>query len=183
MSERLIYVMGPSGAGKDSLLGFARSRIADDGIVFAHRYITRPDGGGENHVALTEAEFDMRSRLGLFAMQWRSHALHYGIGVEIDQWLSLDCTVVVNGSRAYVRHALERYPQMTVVHVTAPLHVLAARLAARGRETKEDIAARLARAAPFVLPPDARLETIDNAGRLDDAGHTFIGVVRQVAAA
>ncbi|PXW22504.1 phosphonate metabolism protein/1,5-bisphosphokinase (PRPP-forming) PhnN [Paraburkholderia caballeronis] len=181
MSERLIYVMGPSGVGKDSLLGYARGRVADDGVVFAHRYITRPEGGGENHVALTDAEFDARSRCGLFALQWRSHMLRYGIGIEIDPWLALGCTVVVNGSRAYVGDALARYPRMTVVHVTAPPHVLAARLAARARETRDEIAARLARSAPFVLPDGASLVTVENGGKLDDAGGAFVDVVRRIA--
>jgi ribose 1,5-bisphosphokinase len=182
MKAKLIYVMGPSGAGKDSLLGFARTRLATDGVVFAHRYITRPDGGGENHIALTEAEFELRSRHGLFALQWRSHALRYGIGVEIDQWLALGCTVVVNGSRAYAAEALARYPQMTFVHVEASSEVLAARLASRGRETPEQIAARLARQAPFEVPAGASVERIDNSGRLEDAGDAFVDIVCRVAA-
>lgn len=181
MSARLIYVMGASGVGKDSLLGYARSRVARDCVVFAHRYITRPEGGGENHISLTDVEFDARSGKRLFAMQWRSHMLRYGVGIEIDQWLEHGCTVVVNGSRAYVGEALERYPAMTVVHVTAPPHVLAARLAARARETREEIAARLARSAPFVLPAGVSLVTVENGGKLDDAGDAFIDAVRRVA--
>ncbi|MBV8262011.1 MAG: phosphonate metabolism protein/1,5-bisphosphokinase (PRPP-forming) PhnN, partial [Paraburkholderia sp.] len=108
MKGGLIYVMGPSGAGKDTLLRYARGRLARESVVFAHRYITREDsggGGGENHIALTEAEFETRSQRGLFALQWRSHALRYGVGVEIDQWMALGCTVVVNGSRAYAGEA------------------------------------------------------------------------------
>lgn len=182
MKTKLIYVMGPSGAGKDSLLGFARARLATQGVVFAHRYITRPDGGGENHIALTEPEFEARSRQGLFALQWRSHALRYGIGVEIDQWLGLGCTVVVNGSRAYVSEALARYPQMTLVHVDAAHAVLAARLASRGRETAAQIAERLARQAPFEVPPGASLTRIDNSSRLEDAGAAFVEAVLRVAA-
>ncbi|WP_213301151.1 phosphonate metabolism protein/1,5-bisphosphokinase (PRPP-forming) PhnN [Paraburkholderia sacchari] len=182
-TSRLIYVMGPSGAGKDSLLGFARSRLASGGVLFAHRYITREVDGGENHIALTDAEFEARSRLGLFALQWRSHALRYGIGVEIDQWLALGCTVVLNGSRAYVNEALARYPQMTLVHVNAAQHVLAARLASRARETREQIAARLARRASFEVPAGASLTHIDNSGRLEDAGLAFVEAVQRVAAA
>ena len=181
MSARLIYVMGASGVGKDSLLGYARSRVSHGGVVFAHRYITRPEGAGENHIALTDAEFEARSQKGLFAMQWRSHTLRYGVGIEIDQWLQRGCTVVANGSRAYVGEALERYPAMTVVHVTAPLHVLAARLAARARETREEIAARLARSAPFVLPASVSLVTVENGGKLDDAGNTFVEAVLEIA--
>ena len=51
--------MGPSGAGKDSILDRARVlTLPGTPVVFAHRYITRPAGsGGENHVALSAAEF------------------------------------------------------------------------------------------------------------------------------
>jgi ribose 1,5-bisphosphokinase len=69
----LIYVMGPSGSGKDSLLGYARERVRDLPVAFAHRYITRPvSAGGENHVALTRPEFRIRQRAGLFALDWES---------------------------------------------------------------------------------------------------------------
>lgn len=182
MKAKLIYVMGPSGAGKDSLLGFARTRLASHDVVFAHRYITRADGGGENHIALTESEFDVRSRRGLFALQWRSHALRYGIGVEIDMWLARGCTVVLNGSRAYSGEALARYPQMTFVHVDAAPEVLAARLASRGRETPAQIEARLAREAPFEIPAGAGFARIDNSGSLEDAGEAFVDIVRRVQA-
>ena len=167
MKGGLIYVMGPSGAGKDTLLRYARARLAGESVVFAHRYITREDSGGENHVALTEPEFEARSQRGLFALQWRSHALRYGVGVEIDQWMALGCTVVVNGSRAYAAQAFERYARTTLVHIEAAQHVLAARLARR---------------APFEVPPGAAFSRIDNSGHLEEAGEAFVEVVRRVAA-
>jgi len=182
MKGGLIYVMGPSGAGKDTLLRYARGRLAGESVVFAHRYITREDSGGENHIALTESEFEARSHRGLFALQWRSHALRYGVGVEIDQWMALGCTVVVNGSREYAGEALERYPHMTLVHIEAAQHVLAARLASRARETPEQVAARLARRAPFTVPPGAALLRIDNSGHLEEAGEAFVEIVRRFAA-
>ena len=182
MKGGLIYVMGPSGAGKDTLLRYARARLAGESVVFAHRYITREDSGGENHVALTEPEFEARSQRGLFALQWRSHALRYGVGVEIGQWMALGCTVVVNGSRAYAAQAFERYARTTLVHIEAAQHVLAARLASRARETPEQVAARLARRAPFEVPPGAAFSRIDNSGHLEEAGEAFVEVVRRVAA-
>jgi ribose 1,5-bisphosphokinase len=181
MKGRLIYVVGPSGAGKDSLLHFAREHVAGTSVVFAHRYITRETGHNENHIALTREEFDARSARGLFALEWSSHELHYGIGIEIDAWLARGCTVVVNGSRAYLSRALKRYQHLEVVHVHAAPDILAARLSARGRETREQVEARLARQAPFALPDGAHLTHIDNSGLLEEAGLAFVNVLKGFA--
>jgi ribose 1,5-bisphosphokinase len=178
MSARLVYVMGPSGAGKDSLLSYARSALAGEPIVFAHRYITRAAGAGENHVALSADEFAGRSKLGLFALEWASHELRYGIGIELDAWLARGCAVVVNGSRQHLRATLARYPLAQIVHVDAAPHVLAARLGARARESAEQIAARLARRAPFQVPDGVRMTTIDNSGALETAGRAFVDLLR-----
>ncbi|HEV7393167.1 MAG TPA: phosphonate metabolism protein/1,5-bisphosphokinase (PRPP-forming) PhnN, partial [Burkholderiales bacterium] len=77
MQGRLFYVVGASGVGKDSLMQYARDTLHDEhAVLFAHRYITRMAGaGGENHVALTVPEFEIRKRHGLFAMSWQSHDL------------------------------------------------------------------------------------------------------------
>ncbi|BCF91239.1 MULTISPECIES: phosphonate metabolism protein/1,5-bisphosphokinase (PRPP-forming) PhnN [Paraburkholderia] len=181
MKGRLIYVVGPSGAGKDSLLHFAREHVAGTSVVFAHRYITRETGHNENHIALTREEFDARSARGLFALEWSSHELHYGIGIEIDAWLERGCTVVVNGSRAYLSRALKRYQHLEVVHVHAAPDILAARLSARGRETREQVEARLARQAPFALPDGAHLTHIDNSGSIEEAGLAFVNVLKGFA--
>lgn len=182
MNGCLIYVMGPSGAGKDSVLGFARDRVKREPILFAHRYITRPSGNGEQHVALTAEEFELRSALGLFALDWSSHGLRYGVGIELDTWLARGCAVVVNGSRQHLHRTLERYPATDVVHIDAAPELLEARLGTRARESAEQVAARLARRAPFSLPDGVRMTTIDNSGALEDAGRAFVDVVLAAAA-
>jgi ribose 1,5-bisphosphokinase len=77
-----------------------------------------------------------------------------------------------------LQHTLVRYPQAEVVHVNAAPHILEARLGARARESAEQVAARLARRAPFSLPQGVRCTTIDNSGVLDDAGHELIAVLK-----
>lgn len=179
MKGRLVYVMGPSGAGKDTLLTFARHRLSAARVLFAHRYITRAaDAGGENHICLSHDEFDMRAELGLFALQWSSHGLRYGVGIEIEAWMSRGFTVVVNGSRAYAPEAIARYPTLTAVQIDAHPDVLAARLAARGRETLDEARARLARRVPLALGSDIVLKTIDNSGALEQAGNALLDVLR-----
>lgn len=181
MSGKLFYVIGPSGAGKDSLLRGARERLADkQGIIFAHRYITRPvELAGENHIALSLDEFQTRLRLGLFAMHWTSHGLWYGVGKEIDDWLAQGLNVVVNGSRAYLPEAARLYPEaLHPVLVRVDPSVLRARLEARGRESAGEIVERLAGASAFESLTHPRLVVLDNSGLLAQATETLVEILK-----
>jgi ribose 1,5-bisphosphokinase len=167
----IIYVMGPSGAGKDSVLRYARKRVGGrHPVVFAHRYITRPPTpDDENHIALSETEFDLRHARGLFAMSWTAHGLRYGIGAEIAPWREAGLVVVVSGSRDHFQQALGSAADVIPVVVTANPVTIAARLAARGREDERAIAARLGRGKAFSISHEA-LVTIDNSGPVERAG-------------
>lgn len=144
----LVAVVGPSGAGKDTLMGLARARLAgDDRFRFVQRAITRPaEAGGEAHRALDLPAFEAERAAGGFALWWGAHGLFYGIPRDIEADLAARRVVVANLSRGVLAEAAARYP-LRVLMVTAPAPVLAARLAARGRESAEDIARRLAREA------------------------------------
>jgi ribose 1,5-bisphosphokinase len=177
MTGPLVYVMGPSGAGKDSVLERARSMLSIDApVTFAHRYITRPaDVGGENHVALTRTEFAMRRAHGLFAFHWHVHGNDYGIGREIDAWRAANLTVVVSGSREHYEKVAGN-PGLHPVLITAPIDKLRARLASRGRESAAAAASRLQRGEAYAVS-DPRLVTIVNDGTLDGAAEAFVRVL------
>ncbi|SQA98136.1 Ribose 1,5-bisphosphate phosphokinase PhnN [Cedecea neteri] len=103
--SKLIWLMGPSGSGKDSLLSALRQQ-EHARLLVAHRYITRAaDAGCENHIALSANEFEQRQQLGLFALSWQAHEHSYGVGVEMDIWLEAGFDVVVNGSRQHLKQA------------------------------------------------------------------------------
>lgn len=178
MTPRFIFVVGPSGAGKDSVMAWARERAAGLPVAFAHRYITRPpDAGGENHVHVTDEEFAVRREAGLFALDWSANGQSYGIGIEVEAWLSRGLTVVANGSRGYLPEAVRRYPALVPVLITAPPEVLAARLAARGRETRDEILARLTRAAALDTAPGPTVEIV-NDGPLERAGQQLLELIK-----
>ena len=109
MMGKLIWLMGPSGSGKDSLLAELRLREQTQ-LLVAHRYITRDaSAGSENHIALSEREFFTRAGQNLLALSWHANGLYYGVGIEIDLWLHAGFDVVVNGSRAHLPQARARY--------------------------------------------------------------------------
>jgi ribose 1,5-bisphosphokinase len=173
--------MGSSGVGKDSILRFARVNLCpDDRIAFAHRYITRPpDITGENHIALTREEFELRRNAGLFAFDWRAHDTLYGIGIEIEAWRQAGIAVVLNDSRKHYSTLSRDTRNLAPVLITARSDVLADRLERRGRESKADILMRLQRDA--VLPEQTRITMIDNSGELEVAGAQFLRTLRTLA--
>ncbi|MEM9765233.1 MAG: phosphonate metabolism protein/1,5-bisphosphokinase (PRPP-forming) PhnN [Pseudomonadota bacterium] len=151
---RLVLVVGPSGAGKDTLLDLAHAALSGrPGLRFARRSITRPaDAGGENHVALSEATFEARVAEGAFFAHWQAHGLRYGLPAAIADWLAAGETVVANGSRAAAPAIAAQCEVLEIVIVDASPEVIAQRLAGRGRESAAEIEARRARAVP--PPPE-----------------------------
>lgn len=177
---KLIYLVGPSGSGKDSLLEYARSnRQAGDEFLTAHRYITRPwEAGGENHVSLSRSEFDLMLDRGCFALHWDSHGNGYGVGREIELWMDLGLTVVMNGSRAHLEQAAQRYEDLVPVLIRVDEEVLLERLRQRGRESLEEIRDRLERSRRLEVS-HPRLRTVDNSGNLRRAGQELLRIIRR----
>ena len=177
----LLLVVGPSGAGKDTLIDIARARFARDArVLFARRLVTRPSGTGEAHGTLSEAEFDALLAEGRFPLSWRAHGLSYALGPEVAEVIAQGGVVVANGSRATLPEARRRFARVRVVHVTAPVPVRAARLALRGRESADDIAERLARAPELDVAPDL---TIDNVGTPTEGGTRLVDFIAEELAA
>lgn len=167
MSGRLVAVVGPSGAGKDTLMEAARAALLGDArFVFLRRVITRPaDAGGEDHAAATEAEFEVLRREGALALSWDAHGLRYGIPrAALETALGAGRVAVANLSREVLAEAAGRYP-LRVLEITAPLPLRAERLAARGRESVEAVAARLARQAGLAAGLDVTTVTNDRSVR------------------
>jgi ribose 1,5-bisphosphokinase len=177
---RLVLVVGPSGAGKDTLIDLARAALRDDAsVVFPRRVITRA-AADEPHDTMDADAFDNAARAGAFALTWDAHDLRYGIPAEIDGHIRAGHTVVCNVSRAIIAEARERYAEVRVVLVTAPPDVLAARLAARARGSDGDLARRLARSENFAaLAADC---VIANVGEPRGAAAALIEMIAPTAA-
>ncbi len=158
----LFLVVGPSGAGKDTVIDGAKAALAGDPrFVFPRRVVTRPPATGEDHQPMSAEDFAAAEARGDFALSWGAHGLHYGIPRAIDGDLARGRHVIANVSRAVIPDARQRYRPLRIIEVTAPIAVLAERLARRGRESAADIAERLQRSGAIAVegPDVTRIET------------------------
>jgi phosphonate metabolism protein PhnN/1,5-bisphosphokinase (PRPP-forming) len=176
----LMLIVGPSGAGKDTLLNAARKMLRDDNrFRFARRAITRAaDVGGEDHEPVDAASFALRRAAGAYALTWEAHGLHYGISAEIGLELAADRVVVASVSRSVVAEAAHRYP-VGVIEITAPPELLSERLTSRGREGPGDIAERLARQVD--IEEELERVTIVNNGTIDEGARRLVAELLRVA--
>ena len=161
---RLIAVVGPSGVGKDSVMAGLHSAMPSLHLV--RRVITRaPDLACEDYDAVTVSQFEALVEDGAFALHWGAHGLQYGVPVTVKYQLGKGTDCLVNFSRKALTQAVEIFPRFMVLNITAKPETLAQRLAARGRETQEEISKRLAQ-ADKPLPEGLNVINLANDGPL-----------------
>jgi ribose 1,5-bisphosphokinase len=174
---RVILVVGPSGAGKDTLIGMARKACAGDAnVVFSRRVVTRQASVAEDNEHLQPEAFALAQTRGDFAVHWEAHGHCYGLRRALDDDIRADRTVVANISRTVVEALRRRYANVTVVLVTAPPDVLAQRLAARGRGSDGQLSDRLRRVVDAeAAAPDV---TISNLGSAEHHAAELLQIIR-----
>jgi ribose 1,5-bisphosphokinase len=174
---RLILVVGPSGAGKDTLLRFAKAACADNGnIVFPRRVITREASASEDNEEVSDGVFQEALARDEFAMHWQAHGHCYALPRAIDDDIRAGRTVVANVSRTVIPAMRRGYAETVVVAVTAPPDVLAERLAMRGRSSDGGIEQRLLRTVEdAAAAPDV---TIVNTGNAEYHGRQLVRIIK-----
>lgn len=174
--QGLILVVGPSGAGKDAVIGAARGQLAAERRVhFVRRMITRtPLPGAEDHDSCDPSVFRQRAAQGAFALHWTANGMGYGLPIELEK--SLDGVVVANVSRTVLDEARGRYPGLLVCNIDASPDLLRRRLRDRRRETEAEIERRLARARQYPTCGDDVM-TIQNDGLLHEAAARLVTAI------
>ncbi len=171
----LVLVVGPSGAGKDTLIGEAKVRLASDNrFVFPRRIVTRAASRWEDHDTLDEAQFAIDLAAGSFVVHWRAHGLSYALPATIDGDLSAGRIAICNVSRSVIHSLRARYRRVRVVLIEARPEVLVDRLVKRGRE--QNLATRAPAARPD-LDPGLADDRIDNSGVVAPAAEAFVALL------
>lgn len=174
---KIIAVVGPSGVGKDTVM--EKMASAGSSVHLAQRVITRPtEAGGESFLTASEIAFDRQVARGDFALWWAAHGLRYGISKDT---LRVPCDVIlVNLSRGVLDKARAQFTSFAVLSLTADVATLAKRLAARGRETAPQVAARLAR-AETARPTGPDVIEIANDGPLETTVARALAAIYRVS--
>jgi ribose 1,5-bisphosphokinase len=143
---RLVLVVGPSGAGKDTLIAHARAACRGDAsVVFPTRVVTRPPSVFEDNEFMPPSAFEQAAANGAFAIWWSAHGHMYGIPLAVDFDIEAGRTVVCNVSRTVIGAVRGRYANVVIVLITAPRDVLRSRLAARERASDGRVSDRMRR--------------------------------------
>lgn len=176
-----VAVVGPSGAGKDTIIDYARARLSESGNYhFVRRVVTRDaDGNAEDHDTMSEPQFLQAIENGAFSLHWQAHGLYYGLPRAVDDVLDSGGIIIANLSRRVLPQLAKRFSRIVIVHITAQADVLAQRLVSRGRETPQSIALRLQRQQP-VDACGLPLVMIDNSGEVRVAGERFTQYLKTV---
>ena len=166
----LVLIVGPSGAGKDSVIdGLKAIFDSHPRVFFPSRVITRPaDAGGEAHNSADAESFEQQRAAGAFLLSWRAHGHAYGIPIDVRRHLAKGHCVICNVSRTVIDIARAANPNTHVMLVTASPATLKSRIAARGRESAEETERRVQRASRFTVA-GPRVAEIRNDGALEDA--------------
>jgi ribose 1,5-bisphosphokinase len=174
---RLILVVGPSGAGKDTLIGLARAACADDGnVVFPRRVVTRGASPFEDNEQVSFEAFRQARGRGDFAVHWEAHGHCYALPRAIDDDIRAGRIVVANVSRTVVDAMRRAYADVVAISITAPSEILAERLAKRSRSSDGKIADRLNRALEDVAAaPDL---TITNVGDAEPHARELVRIIK-----
>ena len=173
-------VVGPSGAGKDSLMDGAKALLPADQFRFAKRTVTRPPGMvGEDYESCNPKTFAVKKVRGEFLATWQAHGYEYGLPQNLKEDQLLGKHIIANGSRSMVNAMRDAVDNLVIIHVTAPVELLAKRLAMRGRETPAEIEHRLSRQA-LQFPEDLAIYTVNNDASLEEGIQRFTDTILSV---
>jgi ribose 1,5-bisphosphokinase len=174
---RLILVVGPSGAGKDTLLGLARAACADDrNVVFPRRLVTREASAFEDNEQISRDTFARGLAEDAYAMHWEAHGHCYALSRTIDDDIRAGRTVIVNVSRTVISAMRRAYADVVAVSITAPTEVLAARIAMRARGSDGRLEQRLGRTVEdAAAAPDV---TIMNVCSVDYHARQLVRIIK-----
>jgi guanylate kinase len=147
---KLVIISGPSGAGKGTLVRALLGRVPSVWVSVSAttRAPRQGEVEGEHYYFLTPDEFERRVQAGDFLEHAEVHGNRYGtLRPTVEARLEQGRTVILEIDPQGARQVRELVPDAVLVFIVAPsTEELVRRIKARGAESDEDIAVRMATA-------------------------------------
>jgi guanylate kinase len=181
----LIVVSGPSGAGKDTLIGDALEAIPELSLI-ASATTRKPRPGeveGRDHVFLSREEFERWIEEGKL-LEWAKYSGNlYGTPKEsVEDLLEKGRSVILRIELQGARQIKERRPDAVMVFVRAPsLEETRRRLESRATESSASVESRMATAIKEVAARDEFDLEIVNGDR-EQARQAMIETLQRIVA-
>jgi phosphonate metabolism protein PhnN/1,5-bisphosphokinase (PRPP-forming) len=173
MDTKIVLIIGPSGAGKDTLIKEAKKEFKEK-INFVKRYITRESDVNESNYYIDEYAFEILRHNSYFASSWNAHGNFYGIPKRfIKNGINL-----ISISRGRIKDFENLYEKVYTINITLPKEILKQRLLKRGRENKEDIEKRVQREYKKIEAKN--LIEFDNLASIEDSKKNFISLLKRI---
>ena len=182
---RLIVVSGPSGAGKDTLIGDALEAIPQLSLI-ASATTRKPRPGeveGRDHVFLSREEFERWIDEG-WLLEWAEYSGNlYGTPKQsVEDLLEKGRSVILRIELQGARQIKERRPDAVMVFVRAPsLEETRRRLESRATESSESVENRMATAIKEVAARDEFDHEVVNGDR-EQARKDMIETLQRIVA-
>jgi ribose 1,5-bisphosphokinase len=167
-SNLLIFVVGTSGSGKDSVMRETVAYLSTKGIPAStlKRVITRPSDKNEESTYITKEEFLKRKEE--FALSWFIYDNWYGCPKDqIEAAMDQKHVLLINISRSILTKARMKFPSCRIVLITVPKDTAEIRIRKRGREDQTGLMKRLTRMKTKIEIPDPDF-ILQNTGDLKD---------------
>jgi len=170
-SDLLVFIVGISGSGKDTIMRKASDNLFIEQIPvnILQRNITRIPDKTEESLYISEEEFLLKKSREEYALFWNVYNNWYGCPrTLLEAPLQRGEVILVNVSRNILYEAREKYPASKIVLIDVPINIAEKRIKNRGRETDYLLNERKIRMYDKIdmLPPD---KVVQNDGDIEKA--------------
>lgn len=182
LSNYIIFIMGKSGVGKDTVKLLLGEELIKNGYVVypIQRYITRPLHKSEQHISVTVDEFEKIMKHDQFIIHWNIYDNYYGfLRSDVLKAILNKEFIIMNISRELALGLKSQFPRGKFILVDAPERLSIKRILERNRETSVMIDQRIDRMEIKIdLPAD--LIVINNDGSLEDLKEQIVKKLKSI---